>query len=179
MNYQGGTNAHYNVDRMDAFTGELLFNCDGDFGRMIVNEGENFKVVSSSVILGAMANGYELNLKPYLVGEMVNYFLGYDPTTGFNDLALANHSISNFPNPFSSITTIHFSVDEPGNASVELFDAWGRKIRTLMQDFLIHGDYTVVWNATDESGILVNSGVYYSKIAIGNTVKTNKMILVR
>ncbi|MBE0639310.1 MAG: T9SS type A sorting domain-containing protein [Bacteroidales bacterium] len=179
MNYHGGTNAHYNVDRMNTFSGEMLFTCDGDFGRMVINEGENFKVVSSSVIMGAMANGYGLNLKPYLIGEMVNYFLGYDPTTGFNDLSLANHTISNFPNPFSSTTTIHFSVDEPGNVTVELFDAWSRKIKTLKQAFLIPGDYTVVWNATDESGNLVNSGIYYSKMAIGNTVKTNKMILVR
>jgi len=74
--YLGGPDPHYSVDRMSTSVGEVLFNCEAGFGRMIKNEGETFKAITSSIILGALADGDGLSLKPYLISEIVNYFLG-------------------------------------------------------------------------------------------------------
>ncbi len=43
---------------------------------MIRNKGDNFKTITSSVILGAIADGDMMNSKPFLKSEMVNYLLG-------------------------------------------------------------------------------------------------------
>jgi hypothetical protein len=74
--YFGGPDPHYSVDRMSTSVGETLFNCEAGFGRMIKNEGASFKTITSSIILGALADGDGLSLKPYLISEIVNYFLG-------------------------------------------------------------------------------------------------------
>jgi hypothetical protein len=74
--YFGGPDPHYSVDRMSTSVGEIIFSCEAGFGRMIRNEGSNFKTITSSIILGALADNDGLSLKPYLVSEMLNYFLG-------------------------------------------------------------------------------------------------------
>ncbi|MBI9038881.1 MAG: T9SS type A sorting domain-containing protein [Bacteroidales bacterium] len=77
FNYFGGESPHYSVDRIEtaSYSSELLFGSEDDFGRIIANETTEFKTVSSSIVLGAMANGDFLNLKPYVISEIVNYFL--------------------------------------------------------------------------------------------------------
>ncbi len=77
INFLGGSSPHYNIDRIEtsSYSSELLFSSEDGFGRIIANETTEFKTVSSSVVLGAMANGDFLNLKPYVIGEIVNYFL--------------------------------------------------------------------------------------------------------
>lgn len=87
FNYFGGTDAHYSVDRMDTTSGEILLTCEEGYGRMIMNEGENFTAVSSSVIFGAMADGDGLNLKPYLMAELINQFLGLNSFFQLNLIA--------------------------------------------------------------------------------------------
>jgi hypothetical protein len=84
FNYFGGTDAHYNIDRMGTASGELLLACEEDHGRMILNEGENFTAISSSVIFGAIADGEGLNLKPYLMAELINQFLGLNSIYSLN-----------------------------------------------------------------------------------------------
>jgi hypothetical protein len=179
LNYTGGTDAHYSVDRIDTFSGELLFSCDGDHGRMIKNEGENFKVVSSSIILGALANGYDLNLKPYLVAEIVNYFIGYDPVTSILDPNTETQQAGNFPNPFSSETTISFFPEQSGVVLIEIFNASGQKIKTITEEVHSPGDFSVVWNGKDESGNQAKNGQYFYRISNGTQRIFNTMILIR
>jgi len=77
VNYFGGSDPHYNVDRIEtsSYSSEYLFTSEDDFGRVIANEGVEFKTISSSILLGAMANSGYLNTKPYVISEIVNYFL--------------------------------------------------------------------------------------------------------
>lgn len=179
MNYAGGTDAHYNVDRIDTFSGELLFSCEGDYGRMIKNEGENFKTVSSSIILGALVNGYDFNLKPYLAAEIVNYFIGYDPVTSVFEAISETQLVSNSPNPFSSETTISCFLDQPGVVMVEIFNGFGQKIKTIIEDVPSAGDYSVVWNGKDESGNQAINGHYFYRISTGTQRIFNTMILIK
>ena len=84
FNYYGGTDAHYSIDRMGTTSGEVLLACEEDHGRMIMNEGENFTAISSSIIFGAIADGEGLNLKPYLMAELINQFLGLNSIYSLN-----------------------------------------------------------------------------------------------
>jgi len=97
INYFGGSDPHYSVDRIQtsSSTSELLFSSEDGYGRVIANETDEFKTVSSSIVLGAMANGDFLNLKPYVISEIVNYFL---------DLATMEQII-NFTEGFHFIST--------------------------------------------------------------------------
>lgn len=179
MNYLGGTDAHYNVDRMDTFSGQLLFHCDQDFGRMVISEGENFKVISSSIILGALGNGYSMNLKPYLVGEIVNYFIGYDPTMGINYPEFAENEPRISPNPFTTNTSISFSIIETNPTVVKIYNSSGKTIKILLDNVLAPGDYTVTWDGRDFAGNQVENGVYFCEIIYGSHSTVGKIIRIR
>lgn len=83
--YLGGVSPHYLVDRLLAEDAEPLLSSEEGHGRMFVYENNNYKVISSSVVIGAIANSDSLNIKPYLLSEFVNYFIGYNPITTLHE----------------------------------------------------------------------------------------------
>lgn len=83
----------------------------------------------------------------------------------------------NFPNPFNSKTKIKFDVPtKNGNQKVTLkvFDAQGRLIKNLVDEYKSAGNYEIEFNAGD-----LPSGVYYYTLTGGNFSKTMKMIYLK
>ena len=145
---------------------------------MFLNETEAYKAISSSIVLGAIASGDSLNLKPYLVSEMVNYFLGFNPITTLKENIADLFSVSNSPNPFTAETRIDYSVNTAGKVSIDIFNVNGQVIKHLVNEKLLPGDYSVVWDATNTNGNKVESGFYFYKISSRGKSQTEKMILL-
>ncbi len=177
--YFGGQSPHFSLDRLEPNGSELLFSSEDEYGRMFVNEQADYKVISSSILLGAIASGDSLNLKPYLVSEMVNYFLDYNPVTSLKENIAELISYGNYPNPFSSETKIEYSINEPGLVRIDIYNSSGQIVKRLVEKELTPGYYSVVWDGTDTKGNNAKSGVYFYKINTGNFTKTEKMILLR
>ena len=87
----------------------------------------------------------------------------------------------NAPNPFGSTTRIAFGVDGHTDArvSLEIFDAAGRRVRTLVTDELVSGTQTVGWDGRDDRGTAVSSGVYFYRLTAPQGVVTRRMTLIR
>ena len=85
-----------------------------------------------------------------------------------------------YPNPFSPETTIQYSVRDRAHVKLEVYDAAGRLVRSLVDEAQAAGnDYRVVWDGRDGRGNAVPSGVYYSRLQVGETRETGEMILIR
>ncbi len=177
-NYFGGPDPHYSLDRLGADGSELLFNSDDGHGRMYLNENENYKVISSSILLGAIASGDTLNLKPYLVSEMVNYFLDFNPTTSLRENIADLFSGGNYPNPFNSETRIEYALKETGRVSIDVYNVNGQLVKRLVDEELLPGSYSVTWDASNQNGKKVESGFYFYKISMGDISLTEKMLLL-
>ena len=80
----------------------------------------------------------------------------------------------NYPNPFNPVTTIKFNLADAGHARLDIFDASGRLVKTLVNEAMAAGPHEVTWNA---SGIA--SGIYFSRLRQGDITMTKKMILLR
>jgi hypothetical protein len=80
----------------------------------------------------------------------------------------------NYPNPFNPTTTISFSLPLKAFASLEVFDALGREVSTLVSEELSAGKYSTQWNT---AGLV--SGVYFYRLQAGAFVETKKLILLR
>ena len=90
--------------------------------------------------------------------------------------------LQNFPNPFNSETTIHFTVpSELSNSLTELliYNVNGELIKSLIKREIPSGHYLVRWNGTNEFNNTVSSGVYFYNLKIGNRQATGKMNLLK
>lgn len=177
--YLGNTSPHYSVDQLESDGGQLLLSSEEGIGRMFVNETETYKVISSSAIMGAIANSDSLNLKPYILSEFVNYFMDYNPVTSLQENIEGLISGKSFPNPFINEAHIEFNITQNDWVTIDVYNINGQSVKRLKDEKLKPGNYQVTWNATDESGRNVEDGFYFYKITTGKSTISGKMILLR
>ena len=84
----------------------------------------------------------------------------------------------NYPNPFNPRTRIEYTVRESSPVNLKVYNTLGQLVRTLVDDYKITGEYSVMWDGTDNSGNKVPSGAYYYQIKMGEFTSTRKMIHV-
>ena len=81
-------------------------------------------------------------------------------------------NVKNYPNPFNSSTTITWQSMESGLTKLEITDVFGRKVKSLVNDFKQKGEHEVHF----ESGEL-SSGIYIFQLKLGNSIVTKKMLI--
>ncbi len=85
----------------------------------------------------------------------------------------------NYPNPFNPTTNIAFEIPETGNVELKVYNIQGREIASLVNGDLEAGEHNAIWNATDNYGKTVASGVYFYKLKCKDHVAIKKMVLVK
>ena len=175
MGYYGGSSPHYSVDHIAATAGEIIFMCEQEIGRMVYQQAGNYKVISSSVVMGALANGDSLNLKPYFMAEMIFDFLDYDPTVSIDETNASIASSGSFPNPFSTKTLISYDLADACPVKLSVYDMQGRLVKKLVDAYQDQGRQNISWDATTEDGARVKPGMYLYRIQSGKSVVTGKM----
>lgn len=85
----------------------------------------------------------------------------------------------NYPNPFNPVTKISYGLPFDTDVTIVVYNVLGQKISTLVNQRQSAGSKTVVWDATDERGVAVGSGIYVYRLVAGGEVKSKKMVLVR
>lgn len=85
----------------------------------------------------------------------------------------------NRPNPFNPLTTIRFALPKSERVEVSIFDAAGRKVRTLVDAARPAGAHSVVWDGRDDAAHAVGSGVYYYSVKAGDQESSHKMMLLK
>ncbi|MCK4311739.1 MAG: T9SS type A sorting domain-containing protein [Candidatus Cloacimonetes bacterium] len=119
------------------------------------------------------------NLHPYLV-------VNYTPVSISDNLIQETIiNLQNYPNPFnpsgaghSPETTISFELNTENTEDTEIviYNIKGQQIKKYS---IFNNQSSIVWDGTDENNQPVTSGIYFYRIKTGNSVKTNKMILLR
>ncbi len=79
----------------------------------------------------------------------------------------------NYPNPFSTATTITYSVPIATNVRIQIFDILGRLVETLRDQELDEGTYTVRWQPN------VAPGVYFIRLEADGQEKFETVTLAR
>jgi len=82
----------------------------------------------------------------------------------------------NYPNPFVESTVISFKVLEPGNVTLEVYDVYGNKVQTLIDnEYRFRGKFIERFDATQYN---LSSGVYYFSLKADGINLKRKMMLV-
>ena len=93
--------------------------------------------------------------------------------------ALVTALNGNYPNPFNPETTISYSVNKPGRVKLEVYNIRGQLVKTLIDEYHASGQYKQVFNARDNRGRSVASGVYLLRMTAPGYQKASKMILMQ
>lgn len=86
---------------------------------------------------------------------------------------------ANYPNPFNPATNIRFRTESFSTVELQIFDIKGSLVKTLVNENRAAGEYSIVWDATDNNGKAVASGVYFYQLKANDLVQTRKMQLIR
>jgi hypothetical protein len=80
----------------------------------------------------------------------------------------------NSPNPFNPVTAIPFSLAEPSDISLIIYNATGATVAVLAEGMYPPGRHSVSWDASDHA-----SGLYFYRLLADGTALTGKMMLVK
>jgi hypothetical protein len=133
------------------------------------NPSRNYTVVNpvSGEVLGNIIAG-RANTITINDGRTPSFrLLGGDVVTG-------NTAVAVSPNPFGNSTNVTYTVQNPGDVTVELFDVVGQRVQTLVSQVMAAGVYDVQLNAA-----ALGAGRYTVKVSNGNTVATCAVTVVR
>ncbi|KAA3597979.1 MAG: T9SS C-terminal target domain-containing protein [Calditrichaeota bacterium] len=85
----------------------------------------------------------------------------------------------NFPNPFNPSTKISFNLPKTTNVKLEVFNVKGQLVKTLANGSFESGKQSISWNATDEIGNLVSTGIYFYKLTTPEFSSTKKAVFLK
>ncbi len=107
--------------------------------------------------------------------------LSQGPATGVANSRLPEiFSLSqNYPNPFNPETAINYNLEQSGQVAVAVYNIQGQLVKTLVSGHQPAGAYRVTWDATDETGGKVSSGLYVYRLKVGNFSRSMKMLLLQ
>jgi len=87
--------------------------------------------------------------------------------------------LGNFPNPFNPVTKLKFDIDYRSNVIVTIYNILGNEITTLQNGEMNPGRYSMTWNATNDQGKNMPTGMYLYKVTSDSRVLTGKMLLMK
>ena len=115
----------------------------------------------------------------------------YDSEFGFNRLALPAPVqlqtrpevfalANNYPNPFNPATTIKYALPQAADVELTVYNVVGQPVRTLVAEHQSAGRYVVEWDATNDSGHSLSSGMYFYRLEAGGEFReVKKMLLLK
>jgi hypothetical protein len=92
----------------------------------------------------------------------ISELLALDNVALPNEFALHN----NYPNPFNPVTNILYDIPEVTDVKLEIFNVMGQRVRTLAEGSHEAGRYQIVWNATNDYGESLSSGMYIDRKSV-------------
>jgi len=144
----------------------------------VVDEGE---LVSLKFGISKSSNGTgRITLRRFQLNrEVMDEALILWESGSHDNQSVAFRLEKNYPNPFNPSTTISYRLSASSNVELNIINARGQIVRALVNENKPAGNYSVVWDGTDDYGKNVSSGLYFYKLQAGAFGAIQKMILFR
>jgi len=116
----------------------------------------------------------------------VNGFEGQQDTTNCNQMSskeelypLSYEIKDAYPNPFNPIINLIYSIPSKASVSIVISDLLGREVKVLHSGYQDSGERLLQWDATDQNGRVVGTGIYYCTLFANQYRNTIKIVLVK
>ena len=87
--------------------------------------------------------------------------------------------LANYPNPFNGRTQIGYRLAAPGLVRLDIYNALGQPVRTLVNQFQAAGVYQVAWDARDRRGRRVAAGVYLTRLHYPGGAQQRRLLYLK
>ncbi|MCK5737888.1 T9SS type A sorting domain-containing protein, partial [bacterium] len=84
-----------------------------------------------------------------------------------------------YPNPFNPITMVRYVLPKSTLVTIQIFDIAGRRVKSLASGHQAAGAHQVTWQATDDQGHRVSTGIYLCRMVAGDEVRHRKMVFAK
>lgn len=81
------------------------------------------------------------------------------------------------PSYFSSHTTFQFTVEQPNNVTLEIFNLSGKKVNQLINQHYTPGTYSLIWNGRNYKDEILSKGIYIYTFRAGNFASSQKLLI--
>ena len=85
----------------------------------------------------------------------------------------------NIPNPFNPSTTIRYTLERAGRATLRVYDVRGALVRTLVDATQASGPHVAEWDGRDARGVAQATGIYFCRLETANATEVRKMMLLK
>jgi hypothetical protein len=82
------------------------------------------------------------------------------------------------PNPSRDRTHLDFETSARGRADAVVFDAAGRRVKTLLSGVIEAGRHALTWDGRDEDGARAGAGVYFVRATTAGASATRRIVRV-
>jgi flagellar hook assembly protein FlgD len=83
------------------------------------------------------------------------------------------------PNPSRDGFTIRFTTSAREPVAISIFDAAGRRVRTIRCGPTSGGSHEARWDGRDESGAECGPGIYFARLPEAEAARTVRLLRVR
>ncbi len=83
----------------------------------------------------------------------------------------------NYPNPFSASTAISYELNTQSDVQMTIYDVLGKQVKKFSVGNKNRGVHGVQWDARNDLGVKLASGVYFYSMQVGSKTITKKMIV--
>ena len=87
--------------------------------------------------------------------------------------------LQNYPNPFNPSTAISFELPQTADVTLAIYNQKGQRVRLLARGQHAAGAHTVVWDALDDQGARVTSGIYFYVLTVDGQRIIRKLTLLK
>ena len=112
-----------------------------------------------------------------------NYGLNQVASLGFTQVQTRPENFAlgnNYPNPFNPETTLKYQLPEAADVKLEIYNVVGQVVRTLVAEHQNAGRYVVQWDASNDNGQALSSGMYFYRLQAGGEFQqVKKMLLLK
>ena len=85
----------------------------------------------------------------------------------------------NYPNPFNPTTMIDFSIESNQRVCLDIYNILGQHVKSLVDTDLPAGAHSIEWDATNQQGGRVSSGVYLYRLSVDQNTQSKKMLFLK
>lgn len=138
---------------------------------------------TQSICIQALYNGsYHRGCAPLAPSRAIKFCT--DLPTGVEESEFATTAASAikltaWPNPLTGLSTIRWTLGADGPVTLQVYDANGRLVRTLVNTRQKAGRYETVWDGKADNGQIVASGIYFYRLKTAAGSSELKTVVTR